>query len=202
MSKRIIVTIIVVLAAGLLTGGFFLMKSRGNRTNSNPVVVPSPLPGENKNIGSNLTYEDSSGFSFKYPNGIKVEDITPNEGFYYSLLNLSKDDKEIKISAQDTKLKNISQWVESKDVPKGLADYGAVSLGGLSAKQFTSANNILLTVAIDQGVLYLVSGPKDNGFWENTQNDLVSTFTFAGKDNSKAGTPTENIVDEGEEIVE
>jgi len=145
------------------------------------------------------TYKDESGFSFTATSDVRVEDVTPNDPSYYTKLSLKKDDKELVILAKDTSYIKAEDWLAKEG--QGLSLVGAVSLAGISAKQYSNDTK-LVTVAIDKGILYLVEGPNDNASWEDLQTKVVSTFRF---DSSPSGqgtsVPADNVTYE-EEVVE
>lgn len=202
MSKgKLAVLLVGVLTAGVLTAlGTFLFNSQNELQVGLPQIQKNPA---SSNVKAEETYRDEAGFSFGHPKDIKVGDITPDETVYYAKLSLKKEGKEMIISAKDTKYKNPDDWVaKDKDAPEDASLVGAVSLGGISAKQYTSDGK-LWTVAIDQGVLYLVEGPKDEGYWEGVYDLLVSTFSLAESEKATGGPSSGgNAIYEEEEVVE
>lgn len=190
MSKKflIILAVLAILAGGGLTG-YFLFYSKGKTEGPNS---PSSIFEDKNGVAADLTYTDEAGFSFGYPKGITVKDITPVDSVTYTKLSLQKGKESLVIEVKDTTAKTI-------DTPAGATLSGATTLGGISAKQFVSSD-ILYTMAIDAGVLYIIQGPKDGDFWEETQNLVVSTFSFAGgADTTSTG---DGAIYEEEEIVE
>ena len=165
-------------------GGYLVVSLRKQRTQELP-----PASGE-VIIKGDLTYKDESGFSFGYPKGIKVSDVTPADEEYYSQLKLSKGDEFLTISVKDAKT---SGYENSSLV-------GAVSLAGMPAKQYAQGGK-LITVAIDSGVVYLIEGLKDGDYWEDVQNTVALSFTLAEK-TSTSGSGDENTIYEEEEVVE
>lgn len=201
MSKaRPILLLAGVLIAGVLTAfGIIFFKSQKEPLVSLPQIQKSPASPTV--VEAEETYRDEAGFSFGHPKNIKVSDITPDEAAYYSKLSLKKEGKELIISAKDTKYKNPEDWL-NKDAPEDASLVGAVSLGGVSAKQYASDGK-LWTVAADQGVLYLIEGPKDNGFWEGLHELLVSTFSFSKPEQATGGASSDNsAIYEEEEVIE
>lgn len=190
-----------VLVAGVLTAlGVIFFKSQKEPLVSLPQIQKGPA---SSTLKAEETYTDEAGFSFGHPKDIKVSDITPNDNLYYTKLSLKKRDKEIIISTKDTKYKTPDEWLtKDKDVPEDTSLVGATSLGGISAKQYTSDGK-LWTVAIDQGILYLIEGPKDKGYWEDLHELVVSTFSLSkpGQATGAAGAG-DNAIYEEEEVVE
>ena len=197
MSKKTIVILLVILSVliiGSLCGYFlFLKKDKAGDTEGTNLTdtIKEAIAGD-------LTYEDSSGFSFKYPKAVAVEDTTPDDEIYYTQLTLTKGDEKLTISAKDTKETSIENFIKNTPEYKLAQVAGATTLGGLTAKQYTIADK-LFTVSIDKGVLYLIEGPKSE-YWEEVQNLIISSFTFAGS--AKTGTEVQDNAIYEEEVVE
>ena len=195
MSKTILLIVAGILVLGTVVFGIFFLSSRSKNELQENIDLSQTLPVEERASVEKI-FSDESGFSFKYPASINVADITPNDSTFYTLLDLSKADKSIKISVKDASLYN---------PPVGSNLLGAITLAGMSAKQYSykrGNENMLLTVAIDKGVLYIIEGLKDAGFWEETQNTIVSSFSFAPEAASGASSGGSDVVYEGEEVVE
>lgn len=202
MSKNKILLIVVALAiiiGGGLTG-YFLFINKKTQNN-----IEDFVPGnlfQKEEIRGDLTYEDSSGFSFKYPNSTAVTDITPQDDVFYTSLKLSKGEEYLTINVKDTIIKTPDDWILSKDAPKDLKFFEIVDLGGISAKQYSS-NSKIVTIAIDKGVLYLIEGINDKSYWKNTHQIVTSTFAFADSTVGKSGgSAVDNTIYEEEEVVE
>ncbi|MEK7497858.1 MAG: hypothetical protein AAB656_02980 [Patescibacteria group bacterium] len=168
MSKKtwiIIGAVLLVIVAAI--SGIYLASKYKKSTSESPASffpVTNPFVAKDEDV----PYNDESGFSFQYPKSLKIEDVTPDDNSYYSVLALSKGGQSIKITVKDTTDKKIN--VEGELL-------GALTLDSVSAKQYQSGTN-LVTAALDQGVLYTIEGPKDGGYWEEAQNKIVSTFKF------------------------
>lgn len=183
-STLIIIASLFLVLGGV--GGYFIISAR-NKT-SQPVSKESGTTKETV-LKADLTYKDESGFSFGYPKGIKITDVTPEDDNYYTQLELAKGNESLTITVKDAK----------EDSYQKLSLVGATSLGDLPAKQYTQDGK-LITAAFQDGILYSVEGLKDGSFWENTQNLIVSSFTLAKPTTSDSSD--ENTVYEGEETVE
>lgn len=200
MSKKnlVIVVVVVVLGVAGVTGYFVLgLRSTGGEKSTSLLSKISK-----EEVIADTQYEDAAGFSFKHPKNIKVTDVTPDEDEYYTQLDLTKGSEKIVITAKDTLVKSVEDWLKNDDSYSGASLAGAATLGGISAKQYTKEEK-LITVAVDLGVLYLIEGPKDGGYWEEVQGALVSTFKFAGASAaSGSSSGGSDIIYEEEEIVE
>lgn len=183
---------------GVITAWFFY---KSNQQEEITPLAESPLGPYEEEIGEKDTYKDTSGFSFSYPKNLPVTDKTPDDPDYYSLLSLENTKDKIEIHMFDTKYKTPQEWIENdSSAPSGAVLSGAVSFGGVSAQQFTAPGR-LLTLGIDQGVLFLVNGPKD-GYWEKAQDLILTSFSFIKPSQAATGSSSNNVIYEEEEVVE
>ncbi|MBI3289831.1 hypothetical protein HYZ78_00360 [Candidatus Microgenomates bacterium] len=202
MSKKILVLVCVAVLLAGGTVGYFLSARSGGKLDS--LVPEGAFSGLQKvGIEGEEVYQDESGFSFKYPKGAEVKDVTPEDSEYYSVLEISHAQTRgiISISIRDTQSSSISDWVEKNlKEPKLL---GAVSLGNIQAKQyeFSSEGAKLVTVAVDKGIIYEINSPGGNDFWEESLNLLLSSFVF-GLERAEPQTAGDLVIYEEEEIVE
>ncbi len=207
MSKLWLAIVIILLLA-VASGGWFVYKTTQTKTPSifnQPTSTNSQqsVPTPTKSQIPLTNYTDESGFSFQYPSDFQVQPATDLKANEYTKLALSGKGQQFNFSFTDTKFKTIADWLKSDPMAKGATLSGAATLGGLSAEQYAKDNR-LYTIAIDQGVLYLIDGPSDSSA-ESTYTTLTDTFKFAGQEtttspsNSGAGSDT---VYEDEEVIE
>jgi hypothetical protein len=197
MNKKLII-LISVLVLLLATGGGYLIVSLKNKTNISP--TPSSESATAKEVASpDLDYSDASGFSFSYPKSLRVEDVTPSDDSYYSKLTLTKSGGKLTITVKDETEKTIDGFLSSDDYYKNAAISGATTLAGIPAKEY-GLDGKKITVALKDGILYLVEGNKDGDFWEGAQGIVVSTFSFGQK--SSESSSDANTTYEPEEVVE
>ncbi len=194
MSKSLILVGIVLVVLIGLASGYLLLGSRLGT--SGPSL--SSITNLKEQLKGDLTYTDESGFSFSYPKSVKVSDTTPDDDTYYTVLTLSKDGSQMTVTAKDTKAKTPDEWIKSDSRYQGASLAGATNMGGISAKQY-SLGGKLITAGVDAAVVYLIEGPKDGGFWEDTQGVVASSFAFAGTKTSSSG---DNAIYEEEEVVQ
>lgn len=196
MNKKVIILISILILLAAIGGGYLIV-SEGYK--SKPKSLSETGSVTNKEVASkDLDYSDASGFSFSYPKSLRAEDITPSDDSYYSKVSLSKSGGKITITVKDETSKTIDEFISSDDYYKGATLSGATTLAGISAKEY-SLNGKKITIALKDGILYLVEGNKDGGFWEGAQGVVTSTFEFGQK--SSAGSDA-NTTYEPEEVVE
>ncbi len=197
MNKKAIALISVCILL-LAAGGGYLIVSLKNKSGSFSAPVSESLT--TKEIASaDLEYSDASGFSFMYPKSLRVEDITPSDDSYYSKVSLTKSGGKLTVTVKDETAKTVDEFLKSDDYYKNAILSGATTLAGIPAKEY-SLDAKKITIALKDGILYLVEGNKDGGFWEDTQGIVVSTFSFGLKSSGSASDA--NTTYEAEEIVE
>ncbi|MBI2007345.1 MAG: hypothetical protein HYS83_01420 [Candidatus Blackburnbacteria bacterium] len=203
MSKNALIAITAVVLVLALAAGFLFYKPGGKIAVPTTGKTSQDKGGDPEAVQADQTYKDEAGFSFSYPKGIIVADTTPDDISYYSMVSLKKDGEELTVSMKDTAYKDIADWLNrDKGAPQGAGLAGAVSLGGIPAKQY-SADEKLFTVAIDQGILYLIQGPKDGEYWDSVHDAVVSTLAFSKPGQAAGGTGSGgDVVYEEEEVVE
>lgn len=193
----ILIFIVVLLGVGVFT------ITRSKRALQNPLTNLAPKPV----IPSNtfITYEDSNGFQFDYPDNISLSKAEIEDPSVYTDLSLYSNqvNGSISLNISDTKLKNIDSWIlENKlvsiDPPK------EIMFGNLKATEIKTSDHLYLA-AIDQGILFAVSMPNlEEKFWNPVYSKVVSEFKFiTPQSTSLVGTaPEEDAFFEGEEVVE
>lgn len=172
MSKRTLIVLAAVLTVLVGAGaGVFIFSQKKAATDANPQTnLPNLFQVALKSSGSTLSYQDESGYSFDYPDSVSIKDVTPADDNYYSSLELKKgtDVLTIKITVGNT---------NPYKTDKTASLIGSAPMDGITANQYKVGGR-LVSIAIDQGVLYAVDGPADAAFWEETQNKILSTFKF------------------------
>lgn len=154
-----------------------------------------------------VLYEDAVvGFSMNHPESITIEDITPEDEVHYALLNLNSGSEKVEIIFKDTDYGDLEELLNAgEEIPVSAELVGAAALDKVSVNQYSyslDGQEMLATAGIDKGVLYLIKGPNDGGFWEETQSVIVSTFAFAQKEASSASSGGPAVIYEAEEVIE
>lgn len=208
MSKKVLIIGGVTLAVIAAISSFVFIKPKSKETSditSGSEQAASAFSDEEAT--PDVLYEDGSGFSLKHPASITVEDVTPEEedSPFYTLLDLKRESEGINVAFKDTEYKTVDEMLEKDpNAPKNTSLVGASSMAGIAVSQYAytfEGKEKLLSVTIDKGILYLIEGPKDNGFWEKTHNLVISTLAFAGS-TPQAASAGENVIYEAEEVIE
>lgn len=206
-NKKIVLASVVIFAFSLAISAYIWF--RPGRETKKSQALSEITKGDifsKEEATPDVLYEDSSGFSIKHPASITIEDITPEEGEFYTLLNLKRGAEGITVAFKDTEYETVEEMLEKdSDAPRNAALIGATSMDGIPVSQYSYSFNgrdTWLSVAIDKGVIYLIEGPRDGGFWEETQNLVLSTFAFATTQAPSAGSGGQAVIYEAEEVIE
>ncbi len=216
MSKSNAIILVIIFLVVSVAGAFgFVMISRNNNSKDNDKTELTTLESDNSEVAdtdsktdsSTQSYTDESGFSFKYPAGYSVTDITPaTDSSYYSKVSVSNSNTELTVSVFDTKSKSIASWITSAESDyKSAKLTGSVNIGGVSASEYMdSTNNKSLILFIDQGVMYLFSAGTDSKS-SDLMDAVTASFSFAPstkQTGSSSGTSQSSEIIEDEEVVE
>ena len=220
MSKRgwIISGIIVLISAiGFAVATYFISTNRQETPLVSSETKPSslaPLAVPTESSTSEQIYEDSAGFSFKYPGELAVSDQTPDDNTHYSLLYLkNKAGETTRIRVKDVAYPTSDQWsTTEKEVPAGSKPVKSLTLSGLKADYYQTPAK-LITMAISQNILYEIISPN-TPYWQKTHSPLASSFVVgvgssgearsgsAGRSAGQSSSPADNTTYEAEEVVE
>jgi hypothetical protein len=206
MTKK---TYLIIIGVLLFLGGTFLFfKSLKKSSFVKPVFEVEPTTTEVKVV----FWEDPSGFSFLYPEGIEIDPHEEDEESYAHLDLTSPDyPGHIVIWAKDTDFKDIESWAEEE---AGSGQVFDTELGGESAKKIAFSDPQKMIVgAIDIDALVLIEMmPDEGGFWQKVYDDLLASFEFIPlEDEEKAAAPSSagstsgggsQIIEEPEEVIE
>lgn len=209
MKKKIIITggigIILIVIGWLVV----------NKFKTAPPGIISPLRGgqpEEKGETKLAVWEDPAGFKFSYPQEIKIDPHEEDmENYAHLELISSNHPGKILIWMKDTNYKTLDEWVEDYG---GDAQIFDSDLDGHPAKKAAWINpKKLSTVAFDVDVLVLAEVILEDKWWEETYDQILSSFEFIPLPGESEATqvapgPWEGtggesgIIDEGEEIIE
>lgn len=153
--------------------------------------------------GKSLTYEDEAGFAFQYPSTLGVIEKDINDPTVYSSLELSSKDhpgEKLVLKIADTSFSTIDNWIGKNPQEGNLARSTETSLGGMTGKNLQYANpSRSLILVINNGILYLLQAPEDQGFWAQAFKMVSESFQLTESKNTGGGAA---VIDEGEEIIE
>lgn len=205
MSKKIVIIVaaLAIVIFGGATGYIFLAREK---------ITTNPLSNaisetKKEGIAEKEIYKDTSGFSFEYPKNSSVSDVTPEDEEYYSVLEIEDENNpgKLTLTIKDTQSSDINEWLNGDSEMRLTEISGATTLASIPAKQLNlnrSGEKVLLTAAIENNILYLLKGPRDEGFWEEVQN-LISDSFIVGERPAEYSLPSdENVIYEEEEVVE
>lgn len=210
MEKKVI--IITLGSILLIIGAIFLLNIRSSKEKQNLVSgVAKPESFSLEKMPSTILkeYSDSSGFTFSFPEDVKIQRI--DDESLYSNLTLTADglDGNIAFTLSDTSYSSLEDWKkENNAVLSGLLIKES-NLGNISGISFNNKDKITF-IAIDQGVEFkiIVDYKSQKKYWENVYSNILNSFSFVSSSTETKSTESsqvsseDDVVFEGEEVVE
>ena len=178
MSKgmKILIWIVAVLLIGGWAGWMLWPRKTDSFVEKEISIEQTTIPEAEKTV-----YEDWAGFRFEYSKSLKVEEIETDDETVYSSLELTAvDGEKAVLRVVDSRFKDLDEWkreFETDNVAISLREIYWVDIPGLQLKY--GAPKKLLTVALEDGVIYRLESPTDNGgFWDETHQLILNSFEF------------------------
>jgi len=192
MNKIAIIVVSSLLALGIV----FVLLTQKPKNPISPagVINNAPTTDVSSQIQSK-TYNNASGFSFKYPDSFTLSEKEVDESTYAWVELTNSENKEaVSIKLEDSDLNEIDDWftISKKSDIKG--EIKKVKLADLDGRQFTTEKGRITTLALDEGgVLITISGNSSS-----VHQQIVSSFIFT----QSTQTTTGDVIFEGEEVIE
>lgn len=177
-NKAIIASIVIVILT--IVAGFYVLKSETTpKTQENQISISS----ERKPSKTLKEYIDDAGFSFKYPDDVKVSKIEVKDDITYSSLELTSREAKgkILIKVTDTKLKSTDEWFAKEGLKGSIRE---IEVGEISGKEI-NMNNKIIVAALDQNILFTIGvDTQDGRYWQSVYNTILSSFSFVSQKES------------------
>lgn len=188
----------------LVLAGFFIFQERQKETVS-PLGSSLSSTAKKQELGNLLIHKDEAGFEFSYPENLAIKDISGADQSVYSSLEISSAQHEGKmlIKIADTPFASLDTWLKSKEA-SGAGASREITLAGMPGSQIQFDNpRKLVTVVINEGIIYLLENPLDEeNYWNKIHNNIVSSFTFGKTQTPAAQTGGDEVIYEEEEVIE
>lgn len=192
MNKKIVAALSLVL---IVAGALFFSKGSKNQLSSPLINQPKEIiPSETL-----IEYTDPAGFAFVYPDNLSLKKNEEIDDSTYASLQLSSKDVSgsLNLEISDSKFVSIDDWLKLNQGSKR-----EVKLGNLKALEVKLTDRLLLG-ALDQGVLFTIEMPLvEEDFWMKVYNQILTEFSFAPPSKENVGTSSDDVIFEGEEVVE
>lgn len=205
MKDKLKLPLIILVLVLVLIGVPVILVMKNKKTGT---VTPLGL-GQKQEITAEktVTYNDSSGFKFDYPQNLTVKDVSGDATNIYSSLEISSDKQAGKTTIKiiDSPYNSLESFFSGKEATSAGVSRDVV-MASMPAKQVQLTNpKRLETVAISDGVMYTIESPlDDSGYWNKIHNQIVSSLTVqtqntpaAVSDNSNNDQPASD-----EEVIE
>jgi len=171
----IIISIIIIVLAG--TFYFFQPKQTISPISSKPenkITTEEKQPSETLKV-----YKDDSGFSFKYPEDVKVIKKDANDPTAYASLEITSSQTKGSMSVKvlDTKLKSVDEWFSDNKLGASTAKK-EIKIGEISGKEIDE-NGKIIAAGLDQNILFTIEvDSQDQKYWIDVYNTILSSFSF------------------------
>lgn len=214
--KIVIISLAVFASVAVLTSMMLFRKdkiatpiSKENLTKPNIQTTENTL----ENNVKFLTYKDESGFQFVYPENIKITNETKSDTNAYSklILNSNTNTGKISIQATEESINNADLWLKQNKISTLSANIKDQLLSNLKGKEI-STNGQTTLIAFDGNILFKIDLLYSNNknYWLDIYNKIISSFSFISPETTSntnnnyqpSYNESEDIIDEGEEVVE
>lgn len=174
-TKLIILGLLILGVLGWAGWQLFWPKTKDSFSQKEISIKQAEIPDVNT-----APYEDWSGFKFDYPDILTIKEVElDNPGIYSSLEISGTDGKHLSIKVADTQIGGLIDWQKSFNQQNSVRKIDQTTLADLPALKLQyGAPEMMLTVAIDSGIIYQIESLADDGFWNRTHEDLIASFQF------------------------
>ena len=200
-SKKIALAVIIILILGtLIWAGWEFLKTKqtDSFTQKEISIKQTEIPDV-----ETVIYDDWAGFRFEYPNILTVKEVELDNPNVYSSLEISgSDGKKLTVRVSDTTIPSLIEWQKSFNQTNSVRKIDQLTLADLPALKLQyGAPEMVLTVAINQGIIYEVTSTADGGFWDQAHRDITAGWQFnlpvsAATGGSSANTDAVTLVEE------
>lgn len=203
MTKKKVLIMAGTVAIVLVALVFIFVIRQRQVTIINPIQSPEII--QEKKPETLLSYKDTAGFEFKYPENLTVKDASGNLPVYSSLeISKAFSGEKMTVKVLDTDFPSVDTWLKSKEA-SGAGSSRDITLAGMSGKQVQFTNpRRLVTIVISEGIMYFIQSPIDEAnLWNKAHNDIVSSFALEQTQRSTSQTGgAEDIISEEEEVIQ
>lgn len=209
-KKKILIGVIVtLLVLGVVAMLFFSQKQKGE------LMSPFSQEGQKDKEGKEdnfLLWDDEAGFSFRYPDGLYIDDHPQDLENYAHLEITSTKEPEgkILILVNDAETETIDEWVEELEEATQASVLDTTLAGEPAKKLLFKDPKKVLTAAIDpyEGLFLLELEPGEGEYWTKVYDQILSGFAFKPLTEEEQAIIEEtgggggNVIYEAEEVIE
>lgn len=209
MKAKFLIGLLIIVV--VVIGGIIVLTSKETKEISSPVAKKQTVTTSSPTVAfAKLEiYKDPSGFEFEYPDSVEIKKDANSDQFVYSSVKVISPKKlgGIQITVTSTTLKNKDEWLKSEKLSIPAVKIENVKLADLDAYRFEKQKKII-TATVDTETLFLftVDPREDKDFWSAVNNKITSSFSFqapeAPADNSSGTSSSDEVILEGEEVIE
>jgi hypothetical protein len=164
--------VIVIILAILVGGGGALALTKYKTTPKQSPVSENLLASPTEVLIKFITWEDQAGFTFQYPEGLKVDNHPDDNANYANLTITGRDGAgSINILMSDDTYKSIEKWAKADSID--------TSLGGINGKKIITNTGETIIGVIDNGVLVTIKKEANlSSILETTWEKIIDTWQF------------------------
>lgn len=177
MKKKLPTLLIIITILLVLAIIFFLIRKPSKKPLT-PLSEKS-LPGIEEQF-TLKTWEDPAGFSFNYPEILKI-DIHEEDEISYAHLELTREGKpgRMLVIVNDSNYSTLDQWLkEDKEVKDASALDTQVAEMKAKKVALKEGKEITAFIDLDQVIYKIIKEPKGENFWNQVYKTILDSFKF------------------------
>lgn len=175
MKKKLPTLLIIITILLVLAIIFFLIRKPFKKPLT-PLSEKS-LPGVEEQF-TLKTWEDPAGFSFNYPEILKI-DIHEEDEISYAHLELTREGKSgrLLVMVNDSDYSTLDQWLkEDKEVRDASALDTQVAEMKAKKVALKEGKEITTFIDLDQVIYKIIKEPKGENFWNQVYKTFLDSF--------------------------
>jgi len=202
MSKKAKLVFLILIVA--IAGGATYWKLSQKNTDS---FVQKEISIKQAGVAGDelVEWQDFAGFSFKYPNSMKITEVELEDDAVYSSLEIeAADGNKLRLRVYDDQAKDLEEWLNNFEQKNVVKKERAVLWTEMEGKQINyGVPEMLKTVAVNNGIVYSLEGPTEDRLDEIHQQ-IITSFEFNQKTKAEMEPVELNtaIETEGVELIE
>lgn len=175
LKKNFFIFLIIILILVLVIA--ILIKARKRPQTPTSPVSEKKVAEEKFDLS---TWEDPAGFSFDYPEILKIDTHEEDE-INYAHLELTQEGKmgRVLIIANDSDYDTLEDWLAEDKEVIGLSSLDT-EIASLPAKKVAlkEGKEIASFIDLDQVIYTIIKEPQGEDFWRQTYRTILDSFKF------------------------
>jgi hypothetical protein len=176
LRNPVVLIVAIGIVAGIVGAGVYIKETNKKKASEQPIQSQLSTSDLLPNL---LTWEDQAGFSFQYPEGLRV-DRHDEDTQNYAHIEFTEPEHagNVTIWAKDTTATSVDAWVSTVPEFAG-ANLIDTTLGGKPAKKILLPSPKRIIVgALDVDVIVTVEALSTTPYWDDVADTMVGSFAF------------------------